>query len=1049
MKNVTRTVILAVALMCVYTADSQSVLNPADPVVNFNVNNPPTQPPPGQIGKWVRTPRNFWWNADVYKAYIYNGYAFRLKFPKTYNPTASDGKKYPMLVFFHGYGEIGPNTDNEFHLLHGAQGFAGAVDNGTFDGYVLFMQSEGFFHGGHYNAIVDIINYMIQNNKLDPFDIVANGLSSGGEATWSITINHPTYISAALPMSWCQSNYADANTINKLKATPIWIFQGGLDYNPPPSTTRSVRDAYLAQGGNFRYTEYPEADHTTWYHAWGEPDFWPFLNKAYSSNPWPLYGKHEFLPNEAINATLMLAPGFSAYQWRKDGVVITTATSNTLSVTQLGTYDARVQRNGIWSDWSRVPVVVRMKPTTNLPGRVEAENWAAMKGIQTEPAWGDPQGGGLNVGWVDNGDWLDYIVNSPSASGYTLKLRVASPHSNSQLQIRKEDGTVLTTVNVPNTGGWQSWQTITTNISLAAGYQTIRVISTASNGWNLNWLEFTQGSGNQPPTANAGPDKTVTLPTNSVTLNGSGADPDGTITYAWSKVSGPTGSTFSNANAATTSVNGLVQGTYVFRLTVTDNNGASATDDVIVTVNNSTSNYVTIPAKIEAENYTAMNGVLTEATSDAGGGQNVGWMDNGDWMDYNVNASTSGVYSVKFRVASNATGAQFQLRKTDGTVLTTVNVPNTGGWQNWQTVTANINLAAGSQTLRILSTTWNGWNINWLEFTTGGGNVSPTANAGADVTITLPASSVTLNGSGSDMDGTITAYSWSKVSGPASGTFSSTSVPNPTVSNLTQGTYVFRLTVTDNGGATGTDDVTVTVNPSPSGYITLPAKIEAEHYTAMNGVLTESTSDAGGGQNLGWIDNGDWMDYNVNVPTAGTWTIKFRLAAGSTGAQFQVRKSDGTVLSTINVPGTGGWQNWQTVATTVSLSAGNQTIRLYSTTWNGWNINWLEFTQGVGGTANLLTDVQIADRPFETEQIIDIFPNPVQDQFTLRINNNSKGNMKVRILNMNGALQKEVNLSKQQQLLQTNISIGNLPRGQYLLILEMNGVRETRKLTRL
>ena len=91
---------------------------------------------------------------------------------------------------------------------------------------------------------------------------------------------------------------------------------------------------------------------------------------------------------------------------------------------------------------------------------------------------------------------------------------------------------------------------------------------------------------NQPPTANAGNNITLTLPTNSTTLNGSGTDADGTIaSYAWTRVSGPTTFTLGTANAATTTLTNLVQGIYVFRLTVTDNSGATATDDVTVTVN--------------------------------------------------------------------------------------------------------------------------------------------------------------------------------------------------------------------------------------------------------------------------------------------------------------------------------------------------------------------------------------------------------------------------------------------------------------------------------
>jgi hypothetical protein len=92
---------------------------------------------------------------------------------------------------------------------------------------------------------------------------------------------------------------------------------------------------------------------------------------------------------------------------------------------------------------------------------------------------------------------------------------------------------------------------------------------------------------NQGPTANAGADLTISLPTTSVTLNGAGSsDPDGSIaSYKWTVVSGPNVPTIANATAVSTAVNSLVAGTYIFRLEVKDSKGVMATDDVTVTVN--------------------------------------------------------------------------------------------------------------------------------------------------------------------------------------------------------------------------------------------------------------------------------------------------------------------------------------------------------------------------------------------------------------------------------------------------------------------------------
>lgn len=359
--------LIAIAALFSQTSVGQSVMLPTDPIVVYNPATPPTQPVWGQIGKWVKTNR-LSWNTNLWKAYIYKGNPFRLVFPKTYNPTANDGKKYPIIVFFHGRGEAGSIYDNEFSLLHGGENFKNKVDNGTFDGYILVMQTTNGYHGDpQFDAVKEITDYMIINNKLDPFRIVDNGLSTGGAATWDMAIRHPSVISSMLPMSMSSVYYQTANVVNSLKYTPIWIFQGGLDGSPAPYTTEQVRNAFLNAGGNFKYTLYPNIAHDTWNAAWAEADFFPFANRAYKSNPWTLFGRTEFCPGDVINVTLGLTPGLQAYQWRKNGVVIGGSTSNTLQVTTLGTYDARVQRNGIWSDWSRIPVEIKLKAATVSP----------------------------------------------------------------------------------------------------------------------------------------------------------------------------------------------------------------------------------------------------------------------------------------------------------------------------------------------------------------------------------------------------------------------------------------------------------------------------------------------------------------------------------------------------------------------------------------------------------------------------------------------------------------------------------------------------------
>jgi|LSQX01.1.fsa_nt_gb endoglucanase len=120
-----------------------------------------------------------------------------------------------------------------------------------------------------------------------------------------------------------------------------------------------------------------------------------------------------------------------------------------------------------------------------------------------------------------------------------------------------------------------------------------------------------------------------------------------------------------------------------------------------------------IPGRIEAESFSAMSGVENEVCSE--GGNNVGYIDSGDWMDYNVYVNQAGTYDVDFRIASmdGASGA-FVLQQGFNS-LCTIDAPATGDWQNWVTVTSRVNLQAGSQTLRI-SANNSLWNINWIDF---------------------------------------------------------------------------------------------------------------------------------------------------------------------------------------------------------------------------------------------------------------------------------------------------------------------------------------------
>lgn len=128
---------------------------------------------------------------------------------------------------------------------------------------------------------------------------------------------------------------------------------------------------------------------------------------------------------------------------------------------------------------------------------------------------------------------------------------------------------------------------------------------------------------------------------------------------------------------------------------------------------------IAIPGTLQAENFTIPSGIQTIAANDTGGGLGVGFLDNGDWMDYQVNIATAGDYTIRYRAASNSSGNIRLL--VDGVNKGTKFINNTGGWQNWQNFNATVNLPAGNHTIRLQCTSGS-WNLNKVDFTSTGGN---------------------------------------------------------------------------------------------------------------------------------------------------------------------------------------------------------------------------------------------------------------------------------------------------------------------------------------
>lgn len=183
-------------------------------------------------------------------------------------------------------------------------------------------------------------------------------------------------------------------------------------------------------------------------------------------------------------------------------------------------------------------------------------------------------------------------------------------------------------------------------------------------------------------------------------------------------------------------------------------------------------------------------------------------------------------------------------------------------------------------------------------------NTPPFANAGSDIVITIPTTSTTLSGSGSDADGVVFSFGWAQVSGPSLANIANPATSITNVSALLQGVYVFRLSVTDNGGAVTTDDVQVTVNP---GANVAPTADAGSDIVVV--LPTNTATLAGSG-----------IDPDTGFPLTYRWT-KISGPAGST--------ITGQFTATANIGGLKeGTYVYQLTVTDVSGATGTATMQV-------------------------------------------------------------------------------------------------------------------------
>ncbi|MEO6917167.1 MAG: PA14 domain-containing protein [Chitinophagaceae bacterium] len=358
-------------MMILSSVNAQNIFSPTDVVTNYPGAASAVQHAAGKIGTWYRTQRMSW-STTQWKCYIYNGMAFRLRFPNGYN-AADTVTKYPMIIFFHGGGEIAPISDNENQLLWGAKDFQDSINAGKFNAFMLFPQVTAVgWDYPYYDKVNTILDTLKRYNNMDEDRVISMGLSNGGFASIAYAINFPRRASTVIGSSPALISTFTTEAKQYFTHIPLYVSSGGLDTNPEPGDVKEFVDSFAAKGGDVKWSFFPSLGHLTWQQQWAEGNLVNYWKNAHKANPLIFFKKSVFCSDSVVATKVGITSGYPQYQWQKDGIDIPSATKNELDITTFGTYRVRFKRlvNGAWSAWSPKPAVIAPRVAVATPAIV-------------------------------------------------------------------------------------------------------------------------------------------------------------------------------------------------------------------------------------------------------------------------------------------------------------------------------------------------------------------------------------------------------------------------------------------------------------------------------------------------------------------------------------------------------------------------------------------------------------------------------------------------------------------------------------------------------
>jgi gliding motility-associated-like protein len=745
---------------------------------------------------------------------------------------------YPCIIFLHGSGERGSGSATDLAKVTG-NGPPKHIKNGHTMCFTVNGKTECFIvlspqtiKWSWKDDVVPFVKYALQTYRIDPERVYITGLSMGGEGTWFSACfddNEPN-LYAAMGVMCGRASRTDGCNVAKKKVS-VWAFHGSADTAIPLNAGYNPILGMISCGGDYIWTVYAGVSHGGCWdrgyrtdHLYHNPNLYEWFLGHRRVDPGPRAPNVNAGPDVTITLPVTTAT-LTGTAKDPDGTVVSTlwkqtSGPNTATITTPGALSSTF--TGLISG-----TYLFTFTATDNDGMTETD-WATIKVLPSLSKLPPIANAGI-----------DKSITAPVS---TISITGSGTDSDGTITgyLWKQDsgpntatlaGTTTTTLNASNliVGTYTFSLTVTDNDALKGTDQVIvKVLPTPPNA---------------APVADAGLDKIITLPVNQVNLVGSGTDPDGTIaSYAWSQSSGPTTATISPLNQGPTLVSNLAEGVYVFTLLVTDNKGSTDNDQVIVTVLPVPPNSLPVA---DAGGDISIVLPVSNTTLTGSGTDSDGTIATYAWTQ------TSGPSTVAPQTPASSTTNLAGL--IEGNYVYTLTVTDNRGGQGADQVMVKVNPPPPNQ--------------------------PPVADAGTNVDITLPVSTASLNGSGTDSDGTIAVYKWTQQSGPSTATIATDNLEDTQVSALIEGVYTFVLTVTDDKGVKGSDLVTVTVFPLANVPPSADAGVNILIVLPTNSTpLTGSGTDTDGTissyfwEQVSGPSTAVFSDVNAQSPTVSTLT---------------------------------------------------------------------------------------------------------------------------------------------------------------------------------